>query len=117
MTLKIELLKKIPILLFKRKKFFKEEGFFKDLIKINEWITEPVKDSSKINSIYFDNDELKCYHNRIRRIEGAKLFRFRWYGDQNDQNHIIFPERKTHHESWNYDSSKLILIIILKKKV
>ncbi len=51
---------------------------------------------------------LQSYHSRIQLIEGAQLFRVRWYGGKRDdeeslpvpKGHQVFLERKTHHESW-----------------
>ena len=41
-----------------------------------------LSDSSVINSIYLDNENLDMYHNRIG-LEGPRgnLIRVRWYGD------------------------------------
>jgi VTC domain len=33
-----------------------------------------------INSVYFDNNNIACYHRRIKAEEGAQLLRIRWYG-------------------------------------
>ena len=59
-----------------------------------------------INSVYFDNDKLDCYHRRIGLEEGAQLLRLRWYGGQRRPGHtvpsprgdLVFVERKTHHK-------------------
>eukprot|EP00928_Gymnodinium_smaydae_P021815 TRINITY_DN1853_c1_g2_i1.p1 TRINITY_DN1853_c1_g2~~TRINITY_DN1853_c1_g2_i1.p1 ORF type:complete len:989 (+),score=146.90 TRINITY_DN1853_c1_g2_i1:314-2968(+) len=66
-----------------------------------------VIDNSGISSVYFDNPELDCYHERILRQEGARLFRLRWYGDVRTPHgdEQVFVERKTHHESWAVESS------------
>lgn len=46
------------------------------------------------------------YGRRVARIEGASLFRVRWYGQETPQgDQILFLELKTHHESWNLDKS------------
>ena len=68
-----------------------------------------------ISSVYLDNDELTCYHNRIQRLEGAQLVRIRWYGGKREPGQtlpvpsgdLVFIERKTHHEKWvELDSAK-----------
>lgn len=57
-----------------------------------------------ISSVYFDNDECHCYHERINKKQGSKLFRIRWY---NNDMKRVFLERKTHQEDWtNKDSMK-----------
>ena len=40
------------------------------------------------------------YKERIRRAEGAQLFRIRWYGDKPKGDEPVFLELKTHHEKW-----------------
>ena len=58
----------------------------------------------KIDSIYLDNTDFTCYNTRIKKEEGSKLIRLRWY-DDNFTN--IFVERKVHHENWtSAESSK-----------
>eukprot|EP00040_Diaphanoeca_grandis_P044643 m.13090 g.13090 ORF g.13090 m.13090 type:complete len:1063 (+) comp9590_c0_seq1:90-3278(+) len=67
-----------------------------------------------ISSVYLDNENLDSYHERIEQIEGAQLFRIRWYGGQlskgetlprPDLSNIVYVERKTHHEKWTGQSS------------
>merc|ERR1711862_607291 len=43
------------------------------------------------------------YSKRIKREEGAQLFRIRWYNNNN--NVLFYLELKTHHESWINNSS------------
>jgi SPX domain protein involved in polyphosphate accumulation/uncharacterized membrane protein YidH (DUF202 family) len=57
---------------------------------------EQPSDSSLITSVYLDNTALDIYHTRIDRVDGATLFRFRWYGQCSGQEHQVFVERKTH---------------------
>lgn len=116
MRLKIEIIKHLPVLIFKRKKFFDEGLDLKDLEGLSDW-TVKTSDSSQITSIYFDDDNLFHYHERIQREEGSQLFRFRWYGTPKDENHIVFPERKTHHESWINEQSKKERVNIKLKNV
>ena len=58
--------------------------------------------SSAISSVYFDNIDNMCmYKERIKRSEGAQLFRVRWYGKHKPTgNAHVFLELKTHHEKW-----------------
>lgn len=59
----------------------------------------------EISSVYFDSPSMDLYKERIKRSEGAKLFRVRWYGDKPSGDDQIFLELKTHHECWINDSS------------
>ena len=106
LKLKIDIIKHLPVLIFKRKKFYEDLNLdLNDSELLSKWC-EKTLDSSKITSVYLDETkEFKFYHNRIERKEGAQLFRFRWYGNKKDESHIVFPERKTHHESWTTDTS------------
>lgn len=36
--------------------------------------------ASPISSVYFDSENMDLYKERIKRSEGAQLFRIRWYG-------------------------------------
>jgi SPX domain protein involved in polyphosphate accumulation len=93
------------VLIFKRKKFYEDESLdVNDSELLSNWVQSAL-DSSQITSVYLDSDEMIHYHKRIERKEGAQLFRFRWYGKKKDDHHIVFPERKTHHESWTTDTS------------
>lgn len=64
--------------------------------------------STHISSIYFDSPELRLYHERLSRSEGARLLRARWYGEKRPKGtESLFLELKTHHEPWiNDDSTK-----------
>lgn len=46
-----------------------------------------------MTSVYFDNDALRLYHDKIVRKEGATLIRVRWYGKEGS---TCFVERKVH---------------------
>eukprot|EP01127_Copromyxa_protea_P010564 TRINITY_DN2576_c0_g2_i1.p1 TRINITY_DN2576_c0_g2~~TRINITY_DN2576_c0_g2_i1.p1 ORF type:complete len:725 (-),score=115.42 TRINITY_DN2576_c0_g2_i1:1418-3334(-) len=59
-------------------------------------------DDSDITSVYFDNEDLQLYHDKIRRREGATLIRVRWYGKEDS---TCFIERKTWHDSWVANAS------------
>lgn len=61
--------------------------------------------ASPISSVYFDNADMDMYKERIKRSEGAKLFRIRWYGSKPTGDSVIFLELKTHHEKWIGDKS------------
>ena len=56
--------------------------------------------ASPISSVYFDSANMDLYKERIKRSEGAQLFRVRWYGQKPKGNDQIFLELKTHHECW-----------------
>jgi len=68
---------------------------------------EPI-DSQLVSSVYLDNDQGDCFHNRVLRMENATLIRYRWYGhNTGSDDQSVFIERKTHHESWSgLDSTK-----------
>ncbi|KAJ3097239.1 vacuolar transporter chaperone [Phlyctochytrium planicorne] len=82
MAVKLLVLKHLPVLLFKK----------------------GVPNDPALNSIYFDNDDLFLYHNRMRRDEGAQNLRFRWYGKREEATEV-WVERKTHHEDWTGEKS------------
>ena len=56
--------------------------------------------AAPISSVYFDSHNMDLYKERIKRSEGAQLFRVRWYGNKPKDNKVIFLELKTHHECW-----------------
>ncbi len=65
-----------------------------------------LEETQLLTSIYFDSIQATCYKERIRRLESARLLRFRWYGhNDGSKSKEIFVERKVHHESWNTESS------------
>mmetsp|Transcript_24076 Transcript_24076/g.66992 ORF Transcript_24076/g.66992 Transcript_24076/m.66992 type:complete len:685 (+) Transcript_24076:97-2151(+) len=65
-----------------------------------------LEESQLLSSVYFDSPDATCYQERIHREEGARLVRFRWYGENNwEPNKEIFVERKIHHEGWGGLSS------------
>ena len=65
-----------------------------------------------ISSVYLDNETCTTYHTRIQRLDGAQLFRLRWYGGAapaadgagvNDMplppaHGTVYLERKTHRD-------------------
>jgi len=57
-----------------------------------------------ITSIYYDNDTLKLYHDRLERKYGAYLIRLRWYG--NDVPKTLYYEKKIHTNE-DIDSSSI----------
>mmetsp|Transcript_69361 Transcript_69361/g.225177 ORF Transcript_69361/g.225177 Transcript_69361/m.225177 type:complete len:700 (-) Transcript_69361:114-2213(-) len=66
-----------------------------------EVLAGALEESQLLSSVYFDSPDAGCYSDRIRREEGARLVRFRWYGENNmEPNKDIFVERKIHHEGW-----------------
>jgi hypothetical protein len=60
--------------------------------------------AQQTSSVYFDNDALDLYAARLIKEEGAKLIRFRWYGQLDDDSQV-FIERKVHHEKWVMEAS------------
>ena len=57
--------------------------------------------ATRITSIYFDSSDMSLYKERLKRVQGAKLLRVRWYGNTMPTGEkIIFVELKTHHEKW-----------------
>lgn len=60
---------------------------------------------SSITSVYLDNADFKTYTTRLYKLQGSECIRFRWYNDNDD---IIFVERKLHMDGWTgYQSKKL----------
>ncbi|CAE7490839.1 VTC4 [Symbiodinium microadriaticum] len=60
-----------------------------------------MEESQLLSSVYFDSPEATSYQERIRREEGARLVRFRWYGENSQEpDKEIYVERKIHHEGW-----------------
>lgn len=60
-----------------------------------------MEESQLLSSVYFDSPDATSYQERIRREEGARLVRFRWYGENNQEDDKeIYIERKIHHEGW-----------------
>lgn len=65
-----------------------------------------LEESQLLSSVYFDSPDAVSYRSRIRREEGARLVRFRWYGENDfSLSKEIFVERKIHHEGWGGKSS------------
>ena len=57
--------------------------------------------ATRVNSIYFDSNDMSLYSERIKRSEGAQLLRTRWYGTERPTgDELVFLELKTHHEKW-----------------
>mmetsp|Transcript_11989 Transcript_11989/g.26157 ORF Transcript_11989/g.26157 Transcript_11989/m.26157 type:complete len:367 (+) Transcript_11989:54-1154(+) len=73
--------------------------------------------ASPISSVYFDSPDMCMYSERIKRSEGAKLFRIRWYDKKPTGDEIIFLELKTHHEKWIGDKSLKERVGIREKDV
>ncbi|KAJ3029792.1 UNVERIFIED_CONTAM: vacuolar transporter chaperone [Siphonaria sp. JEL0065] len=74
--LRNEILKKIPVLIVKDKKGAGLED-----------IPNPA-----VSTVYFDNENLEMYNDRLERKAGSQLIRLRWYGDMDAND--IFVERK-----------------------
>ena len=74
--------------------------------------------ASPIASVYFDSPAMDLYRQRIKRSEGAKLLRVRWYGKRMPRgSEILFLELKTHHESWICDRSVKERVAIQEKDI
>jgi len=91
MLVKMTIVKNLPLDIFERTKTASKL----DPVSYVESLRN-LKDSSVINSIYFDNQELEMYHQRIG-FEGSKgnLIRIRWYGETVNPPEYVFIERKT----------------------
>jgi len=77
-----------------------------------------LEESQLLSSVYFDNLDGSCYEERIRREEGARLVRFRWYGENClEPDKEIFVERKIHHEGWGGQSSAKERCIVPQKQI
>eukprot|EP00123_Amoebidium_parasiticum_P012575 comp21454_c0_seq1/m.29644 comp21454_c0_seq1/g.29644 ORF comp21454_c0_seq1/g.29644 comp21454_c0_seq1/m.29644 type:complete len:570 (-) comp21454_c0_seq1:55-1764(-) len=53
--------------------------------------------SQQVHSVYLDNHDLSQYHERVSRVDRAKLVRVRWYGDSLARS-LVFVERKKHRD-------------------
>jgi len=51
------------------------------IIKLNVMNFNTLYPSRKINNIYFDSTEMKCFYDNIDGIANREKFRIRWYGD------------------------------------
>lgn len=83
-SLKLVILKHLPVLVFNPDKEYQAED-------------------SAITSIYYDNEDLELYLGRLEKTEGAEAIRLRWYGGMDNKQ--IFVERKTHREDWTGEKS------------
>lgn len=94
MWVKTCIIKHLPLDIFGRKVGDQQAS----LVDYSEYLESlrGLSDSSVINSIYLDNEDLEMYHNRIG-IEGPRgnLIRVRWYGDHVNPPSFVFMERKT----------------------
>lgn len=101
LKLKSEVIKHLPILIYGKDKARKTA-----LKKLSLLKEQKITDWNLISSVYFDNDALDTYHERIHREHGAALLRLRWYGKQKfDMEDTIFVERKVHRDSWTGETS------------
>lgn len=93
----------LPIYVFEKKETedIKQNKNFEDS---SEHILKPLRISS-ITSVYLDSPSYKTYITRLYKLQDSECIRFRWY-DNNDN--IIFIERKKHMDGWTgYESKKL----------
>ncbi|KAL4433860.1 hypothetical protein ABPG75_000301 [Micractinium tetrahymenae] len=97
MRFKAEVIKHLPVLIFgDRQKLTEgspfEVAFLRD---------QQASDSSDTTSVYYDEpNSLPCYHDRLRKDDGASVVRLRWYGERaaGAPGQRIFVERKVHRE-------------------
>jgi len=79
---------------------------------------DALEESQLLSSIYFDSLDSQSYQERIHRREGARLVRFRWYGENHaEPDKEIFVERKVHHESWTTAQSAKERCIIPQESI
>lgn len=77
-----------------------------------------MEEAQILNSVYFDSPDAVSYRERIRREEGARLVRFRWYGENNwEPDKEIYVERKIHHEGFSSASSAKERCIVPQKDI
>eukprot|EP00931_Biecheleriopsis_adriatica_P045983 TRINITY_DN26372_c0_g1_i1.p1 TRINITY_DN26372_c0_g1~~TRINITY_DN26372_c0_g1_i1.p1 ORF type:complete len:698 (+),score=163.54 TRINITY_DN26372_c0_g1_i1:60-2096(+) len=77
-----------------------------------------LEESQLLSSVYFDSPDGVSYQERIRREEGARLVRFRWYGENNcEDDKEVYVERKIHHEGWGGAKSAKERCIIPQKDI
>jgi len=82
----------------------------------NQAYSGALEESQLLSSVYFDSPDAKCYQERIKREEGARLVRFRWYGENAlEPDKEIYVERKVHHEGWGKESSAKERCIVPQK--
>jgi len=77
-----------------------------------------MEESQLLSSVYFDSPDAVSYQERIRREEGARLVRFRWYGENfQEEDKEVYVERKIHHEGWGGAKSAKERCIIPQKDI
>jgi len=116
--LKASVLRHMPYLIFgqstkTQEKFLQPLGLVenknKEPASINPFLdtyATTTEESQLLTSIYFDNTQATSYQERIFRQQGARLVRFRWYGENDGSvEKEVFIERKIHHEAWSLDDS------------
>ena len=103
--LQLAIMKHLPILNFKTSNDLAIDNEDEEYMVID-------RDAKKITSVYFDTPDLHVYNERLNRMQGATLVRCRWYGSKefstsakNNDDDIVFFERKTHHGSWSLENS------------
>ncbi|CAD7700341.1 unnamed protein product [Ostreobium quekettii] len=96
LRVKCMLIKHLPILIYGAGK-----GQADAKSRLSSLKEQTQKDGTLISSVYFDNDELQTYHDRIRREHGSSLTRIRWYNKRVLTDDMeTFIERKIHGDSW-----------------
>lgn len=101
LRLKCDVIKHLPILIYGKGK---DRGGAKS--RLSSLQEQAVRDGTLISSVYFDNNNMDTYHERLRREHGSSLVRIRWYGKRTvDPEDESFVERKIHKDGWTGERS------------
>mmetsp|Transcript_67002 Transcript_67002/g.160552 ORF Transcript_67002/g.160552 Transcript_67002/m.160552 type:complete len:660 (-) Transcript_67002:62-2041(-) len=118
MRLKARLLQHLPILIFGVSEKEMQDMLLDEQQSSDGGEPRRLEESQLITSIYFDSEDASCYDDRIHRKEGARLVRFRWYGQNNkEDDKTIYIERKVHHEGWVKASSSKDRFELMQKDI
>lgn len=78
----------------------------------------PIHSYGKLNrfsqyttSVYYDDENLNMYSQRLVKEENSTLIRFRWYNDMTKDTNV-FVERKVHHEKWVLEASNKMRFVL-----
>lgn len=101
LRLKCDVIKHLPILIYGKGK---GSGGAKS--RLSSLKDQDTRDGTLISSVYFDNDDMDTYHERLKREHGSSLVRIRWYGSREAAaDGDSFVERKIHKDSWTGEKS------------
>lgn len=111
--LKSKLVKYLPCFVFSRD--CKEEmDKSEEKVPQNNKADSMVEKISSITSVYFDSPSYKTYTTRLYKLQASECIRIRWY-DDNDK--IVFVERKLHMDGWTGHQSKKLRFKLAEKYV